>query len=157
THTRLNVIKGDILDGAGVAKQVAGQDVVIGSVNSRETEFFLKAAQSLTQAVRGASPMSRIIWIGGARTLEVAPGKLQLDTMGTVPPGGFRGHMQVLEYFRTLNDVNWTFVSPSLQIEPGKRTGKFRIGGDQLLKDEKGDSRISMEDFAVAIVDEIEK
>jgi len=157
THTRLTVTKGDILDNAGVAKQIAGQDAVISSVNSGETEFFLKAAQSLVQAVRGTQSMPRIIWVGGASSLEVAPGKRVLDTMSNVPPGGLLGHTQVLEYFRGLKDVNWTFMSPPQRIEPGKRTGEFRVGGDQLLKDEKGESRISMEDFAVAVMNEIEK
>jgi len=107
--------------------------------------------------VRSDKPMPRVIWSGGASSLEVEPGKPMLDTMKTVPPGAPLGHKLVLDYLRTVNDVSWTVVSPSLHIEADTRTGKFRVGGDQLLKDDTGDSRISMEDFAVAIVDEIEK
>ena len=160
-RARLSVQKGDILDTAGVAQQIAGREVVISTISSREEVFFTRAARSVITAMNGLGPQSpRLIWVGGASSLEIEPGKRWLDTMPAIAPGqgGSRvGHTQVLEYFRTLKDVKWTFISPSMDIVPGERTGKFRIGGDQMLKDAQGKSRISMEDFAVAILDEIEK
>lgn len=154
---RLNAIEGDILNAADVAKVIAGKDVVISVVNNREASFFTDAAKSVVTALRqDGKAAPRLIWLGGASSLEVEPGKRLLDTTPGAT-GSRLGHTQVLDYLRTINDVKWTFVSPSMDIRPGQRTGKFRIGGDQLLKDAKGDSRISIEDFAVAIVDEIEK
>ncbi len=154
---RKSSAKGDILETAGVTRQIAGKDVVISVINSRDTEFFMNAATSMVTALRNngkAAP--RLIWLGGASSLEVEPGKRLLDTMPGAT-GSRLGHTQVLDYLRTLTDVRWTFVSPSMQIMPGTRTGKFRIGADQLLRDAQGNSRISIEDFAVAIVDEIEQ
>lgn len=154
---RMTSTKGDILDTAGVTKQIAGKDVVISVINSSDAGFFTTAAKSVVSAMRNNGKSApRLIWIGGASSLEVEPGKRMIDTTPGAT-GGRLGHTQVLDYLRTLTDVKWTFVSPSMDIRPSQRTGKFRIGGDQLLKDAKGDSKISIEDFAVAIVDEIEK
>lgn len=160
SRERLSYAKGDILDTAGVGQQIAGKDAVISVTSSQDEAFFMNAAQSMIGAMQGLGAKSpRLIWVGGASSLEIEPGKRLLDTMTLEPgKGGSRvGHTNVLTYFRTLKDVKWTFVSPSMQIAPGERTGKFRIGGDQLLKDAQGNSRISSEDFAVAIIDEVEK
>jgi uncharacterized protein len=157
---RLNFIKGDILDSVDVAKKITGNNVLISVVSSNDEDFFMNAAQSVIKAMNSLGSKSpRLIWIGGASSLEVEPGKRLLDTLSFAPgQGGARvGHTKVLDYFRTLKDVKWTFVSPSMQISPGERTGKFRVGGDQLLKDAQGNSRISTEDFAVAVIDEVEK
>jgi len=61
-----------------------------------------------------------------------------------------------LDYYRTVSDVDWTYFSPAMRIEPGQRTGVFRLGGDQIVKDARGESRISIEDYAVAMLDEVE-
>jgi len=63
---------------------------------------------------------------------------------------------EVLAIYRAENDLDWTYISPSMSIEPGERTGKFRLGGDQLLTDAQGNSAISTEDFALALIDEVE-
>lgn len=55
------------------------------------------------------------------------------------------------------SDINWTYFSPSMLIQPGERTGVFRLGTDDLIKDDQGNSRVSFEDYAVALVDELEK
>ena len=158
---KLLTTQGDITDTASVARLIAGKDVVISVINNTDSAFFVPAAKSVVNAMTTLGDKSpRLIWCGGASSLEVEPGKRLLDTMPAITPGsgGSRvGHTQVLEYFRTLKGVKWTFVSPSMDIRPGERTGKFRIGGDQLLKDAQGNSRISTEDFAVAIIDEVEK
>ena len=66
------------------------------------------------------------------------------------------GHVLTLQYLRTVDDVRWTYISPAKKFGPGERTGLYRIGGDQMLKDANGKSVISMEDFAVALIDEAE-
>ena len=71
--------------------------------------------------------------------------------------GGRLGHVQVLDYLRTIDDVTWTFVSPPFTIRPGERTGRYRTGGDKMIYDDAGVSQISTEDFAVAMIDEIEE
>jgi len=157
----LRFVRGDALDSAGVAAQIAGQDVVISAIGSRGSQgpdFYMRVAQSFVSALRSLGARApRLIVVGGAASLEVAPGKLLLDTMPAVDPASdMVTQKQALDYYRTVPDVAWSFVSPSLQIEPGTRTGHFRLGGDQLLKDADGRSRISMEDFAVALIDEAE-
>jgi putative NADH-flavin reductase len=157
----LHIVQGDALNRSAVAAQIKGQDVVISAIGggaSQGPDFYTRVAQSYVSALRslGASA-PRLIVIGGAASLEVSPGKLLLDTMPNVDPNSdMVTHKHALDYFRTVTDVAWTFVSPSMQIDPGTRTGKFRLGGDQLLTGADGHSRISMEDFAVAVIDEAE-
>ena len=97
-------------------------------------------------------------WVGGAGSLEIAPGKALVDAP-TFPeaykPEALAGRV-VLEALRRETTLDWSFLSPSTLFEPGERTGVFRLGGDQLLADAAGVSRISMEDFAIALADEIE-
>ena len=79
---------------------------------------------------------------------------------GVIPPayrGEVLGQKDALDYYRTVTDVSWTYFSPAATIAPGVRTGKFRLGGDRLITDAKGESRISMEDYAVAVLDEAER
>jgi hypothetical protein len=158
---RLHSVQGDALDSAGVAAQITGQDVVISAIGggaAQGPDFYTRVAQSFVSALRslGASA-PRLIVVGGAASLEISPGKLLLDTMPSVDPNSdMVTHKHALDYYRTVTDVAWTFVSPSLQIEPGTRTGEFRLGSDRLLTGADGRSRISMEDFAVAIIDEAE-
>ncbi|MCC7461017.1 MAG: NAD(P)H-binding protein [Gammaproteobacteria bacterium] len=161
---RLSYAIGDILDAASVARLAQGQDVVVDATASgggltpggQGEDFHLRAAQSLVSAMRSIGRKApRLLVVGGAATLEVEPGKLLIDTM----PGARGepvGQKLAFDYYRTVADVSWTFLSPSQKIVPGTRTGKFRLGGDQLLRDAAGNSSISMEDFAVAMLDEIE-
>jgi hypothetical protein len=102
--------------------------------------------------------VKRVLIVGGAASLEASPGVRLLDTPG------FPEEIKVeaapaaaaLDRIRKVTDLDWTFQCPSIIIEPGQRTGKFRIGADQLLKDKDGNSKISREDFAVAMIDELE-
>lgn len=161
---RVSYVNGDILDAASVAQLSRGQDVVIDATSSgggltpggQGEDFHPRAAKSLVAAMRQLGRKApRVMVVGGAATLEVEPGKQLIDTM----PGARGepvGQKLSLDYYRTVKDVSWTFLSPSSKIVPGTRTGKFRLGRDQLLKDAEGNSTISMEDFAVAMLDEIE-
>jgi putative NADH-flavin reductase len=160
---RLSQARGDILDGVGVARQLAGQDAVVDATSSgagfkpEGEDFHPRAARTLVGALRGLGAAApRLLVVGGAGSLEVGPGRTLIDTMPMLAHGEPLGARMALEYYRTVTDVAWAFVSPSLQITPGTRTGRFRIGEDTLLRDAAGDSRISMEDFAVAVLDEIE-
>lgn len=157
--TRLRVLKGDVLDSAEVARTISGSDVVVSAVafrNPPDPAGFRRAAESLVNALRSLGPRAPyLIVVGGAGSLEQPP------SVHIVIPEAWRdevnGQNNSLAYYRTISDVRWTYFSPSFMIVPGTRTGQFRLGGDQLIVDAKGDSRISMEDYAVAALDEAEK
>lgn len=150
---------GDILDTEDVAANVKGSDAVICAyspgVQSVEEKLH-KAFGSLTEAL-DREKVKRLIVVGGAGSLEVAPG-MQLVDAPNFPAEwktialAHRDAMQVLKK----SDLDWTSLSPAALIAPGERTGKFRLGKDNLITDSKGESRISAEDYAVALVDELE-
>ena len=144
--------KGDVFDKAGIVALIKGHDAVISSVH-----FTASDPKILIEAVR-ESGVKRYFVVGGAGSLEVAPGVKLIDTpqfpaahKAEASKGG-----EFLELLRKENDLEWTFLSPSAMFVAGERTGKFRLGKDQLLTNEKGSS-ISFEDFAIAAVDELEK
>ena len=152
-HPDLVAKKGDITRGAAAAALLAGHDAVISSVRFKDV-----GAQPVIDAVRAAG-VKRLLVVGGAGSLEVAPGVQLLDTPqfpAAYKPEASAGR-EFLNTLRSAQDLEWTFLSPSALLIPGERTGKFRIGGDQLLKDAAGESKISMEDLAVAMIDELEK
>lgn len=159
-HERLTVVKGDVLDTKAVAQHMAGQDAIVSTVSGFDQgpDFFPKAAQSLASAARslGASA-PRVLWVGGASSLATEPGGKSAVELNPSAPPFQKGQLQVVNFFRSTDGVKWTVLTPPSQIEPGERTAKFRLGKDVLLKDPQGRSRISMEDFAVAMMDEIEK
>jgi len=168
-HANFTAVKGDITDPVAVARQIADQDAVVSSVGrskaaTPEETIEFRAGVSLIKALRShGNDAPRLIFVGGASTLQEQPGVTIVDAMikeNKLPPGDFGamivGHMKVLEMLRATSDIKWTVLTPSTQITPGQRTGNFRLGGDLLLKDANGNSAISMEDFAVALVDELE-
>jgi hypothetical protein len=160
--------KGDILDRESVAKLISGQEVVVVSVRGSvggskdpEDTVHRMAAGILVDVLRDMGDVGpRLIFVGGAGSLEVEPGVLYADNLPKLMPRFIRqeidGHLLTLEFLRAADDVKWTYISPARKFKPGKRTGAYRIGGDQMLLDEKGKSRISMEDYAVALIDEAE-
>ncbi|MFD4559294.1 NAD(P)-dependent oxidoreductase [Streptomyces sp. NPDC058469] len=120
---------------------------------------FLALNQALVAGVRAAG-VGRLLVVGGAGGLEVAPGQALSDQPGF--PEAYlpeaHAHRAVLAYYRTLDDdLDWTYVSPAAEIAPGTRTGRFRVDGDQFMTDDQGRSFISAEDYAVAFVDELEQ
>jgi uncharacterized protein len=104
----------------------------------------------------------RLLIVGGAGSLFVAPGVTVIDS-GHLPKewlGIATAHRDLLEFLKTSElaaSLDWTYLSPAAFIQPGERTGKFRLGKDNLITDAKGQSRISAEDYAVAMVDELER
>jgi uncharacterized protein len=144
--------KGDVFDPQGLADLLKGHDAVISSVH-----FTASDPRKLLEAVR-ASGVKRYLVVGGAGSLEVAPGVRLIDTPNF--PEAYKAEATAGAAFLDLlhgeTRLHWTFLSPSALFVPGERTGKFRLGKDQLLTNAEG-SRISFEDFAIALVDELEK
>jgi uncharacterized protein len=142
-----------------IAATIAGADAVVSSYGPPpdDTDAVIGATVRLVDAVRKAG-VPRLIVVGGAASLEIAPG-VTLLASGHLPPQWLAiatSHAKVLEMLRGSN-INWTYFSPAGFFEPGERTGKFRLGKDSLIVDANGQSRISMEDYAIALVDELEK
>lgn len=149
----VTAVAGDVFDGDGLAKLLAGHEAVISTVH-----FSASDPAILIAAVK-RSGAKRYLVVGGAGSLEVAPGVKLFDTpefpaiyLDEARKGG-----AFLELLKQEPELDWTFLSPSALIQPGERTGRFRLGLDQLLVDAEGKSAISTEDFAVALVDELEK
>lgn len=145
--------KGDVFDRDGLSALLAGHDAVISAVH-----FSASDAATLLAAVK-QSGVKRYLVVGGAGSLEVAPGVKLFDT--TEFPAIYLDEARkggaFLDLLKAETVLDWTFLSPSALIQPGERTGKFRLGKDQLLVDANGNSAISAEDYAIALVDELEK
>lgn len=142
----------DLKNATALSAILRGHDVVVSA-----TKFLQTDARQLLGVVE-ASGAPRWVIVGGAGSLEVAPGVALVDTPEF--PAEYKNEAlagrSFLETIRKEAKVNWTFLSPSALLLPGPRTGKFRLGGDQLLVGADGQSRISVADYAVALVDEIE-
>ncbi|MEV4800895.1 NAD(P)-dependent oxidoreductase [Nonomuraea sp. NPDC049421] len=153
-------VKGDVRDTAVLAP---GHDAVVSAIapprDGTEPEPpFTEANKALVDGLRAAG-VRRLIVVGGAGSLQVAPGQDLVDTPDfpeLYKKEALAGRA-LLRFYREVDDLDWTFVSPAAEIAPGERTGVFRVGGDTLLSDEQGRSFISAEDYAVAIADELEK
>ena len=162
-HERLEVVKGDVLDSARMAEVAAGKDVIVSAVGSAreenpDTTLYLKAAESLVGALRKLGEKApRLLVVGGAGSLFNAEGVMLLDRLPPARKPESLGQKASLDYYRTVSDVQWTYFSPAGRIEPGRRTGVFRLGDDRVVVDDEGESRISMEDYAVAMIDEAER
>ncbi|MDX0543232.1 NAD(P)H-binding protein [Sinorhizobium medicae] len=164
---RLTVLKADIADPEEVAGIVGGHDAVISAYgpglrsHSAENAAVLieKAHVSLFEGVKRAG-VRRIIIVGGVGSLKASPGVDVVDS--DFYPADHKAHtLRNREILRSLkrgdHDLDWTYISPPLSIKAGERTGRFRLGEDALLRDEAGENRISVADFAIAILDELEK
>src|SRR5579883_2079053 len=159
THPNLTVKTGNMLNPAEVAQLVAGHDAVVNATRQPSGvagQTYSDAARALIEGLTRAG-VPRLIVVGGAGSLEVAPG-LQLVDTPDFPPAWKPGALAMrdaLDIYRSA-DLDWTYFSPAGFISPGERTGKYRTGTEQLVTDEKGESRISAEDYAAALVDELE-
>lgn len=150
---------GDILKPESVALSVTGNDVVVSAYGpgAGSSEQLVTAARSLVEGVAAKQPM-RLIAVNGAGSLEVSPGVQLMDTPDF--PHKWKSvaqaHRDALDVFRSAR-FDWACISPPAEIGAGRRTGKYRTATDQLVVDGNSKSWISVEDFAVAVVDEIEK
>lgn len=154
--------KADVLDTDDLVRKLAGHDIVVSAYNPGWSEpeirgIHIKASQSITDATRKAG-IKRLIAVGGAGSLEIAPGVQLVDTpeFPAEYKEGALGARQALNDLRKEKELDWAFVSPAIILTPGERTGKYRLGTDQPVFDTEGNSKISVEDLAVAIIDEAE-
>lgn len=154
--------KGDVYNTDELTELLKGNDIVVSSFNPGWTDpeiskHTIEGYNSIINSVKKAG-VNRLLVVGGAGSLEVAPGVMLVDTPQFPKEylEGARALAEVLFMLRKETELNWTFLSPSIVIAPRERIGKFRIGGDQVLFDEKSESKISVEDYAIALVDELE-
>ncbi len=159
-HPNLRPLRADVTDPLLVSTVARGHDVIISAIApARDSpESLAQAAKSLLQGAREAG-IKRVMVVNGAGSLKVGKGKILMDTPQFPKEWRWLGqaHKDALDVLREEGTgLDWTAVSPAARIEPGKRTGKFRLGGDTLVADAKGESRISMEDYAAAFMDELE-
>ncbi|MGO4157748.1 NAD(P)-dependent oxidoreductase [Cupriavidus sp. YAF13] len=153
TRPGLATINADAADTKALAAALAGHDVAISTVR-----FLQTTAEQITSAVKAAG-VPRLLVVGGAGSLFVAPGAQLVDTPQF--PEAYKAEAlagrDFLNALRNETAIDWTFLSPAALFEPGTRTGKFRVGEETLLSDASGKSWISMEDYAIAMIDEVEK
>lgn len=151
--SKVKMVAADAADPAALADALRGHDAVISSV-----PFAPGLSESIIAAVK-QSGIKRYIMVGGAGSLEVAPGKMLKETLTLPEPIKkiLDEAAAILGRLRGEHELEWTFFSPAAEIGPGERTGKFRLGGDQLVTDANGKSRISYDDYAIALVDELER
>ena len=162
-HEKLRSMKGDVYNEDEVVRLVAGHDAVISAFNPgwSNPDIYsqqVKGAHSIINGVKKAG-VKRLLFVGGAGSLEVTPGLQSVDMPG-FPAEYKQGALatrDALNMLRKESGLEWSFLSPSADLFPGPRTGRFRLGTDQLLTNAQGESRISVEDYAMAMIDEVEK
>lgn len=162
-HAALSAVAGDAYDADALAQSLAGHDAVIHAFNpgwgqANIRALFIQGTRAIYAAVKQAG-IKRLLVVGGAGSLYVAPG-LQLIDTADFPAEykeGAEGARQALDLIREESQLDWSFVSPPALLQPGERSGRFRIGGDQLLMNGEAPAGISVADLAVAIVDELEQ
>jgi putative NADH-flavin reductase len=157
THPQLIIKEADVIT-ADVASLVTGNEAVISAYNAYESATYVKAIHTIINGVKKAG-IKRFLAVSGAGSLEIEPGLQLLDTpeFPAEWKGGASATRDAFYVIKEQDDLDWTVLSPAMMIEPGERTGRFRLGKDQVVADEKGDSKISTADYAVAMIDELEK
>jgi uncharacterized protein len=154
----LKVIQGDVSSSEAIEEKIVGADAVVSAYAPPvdDTDQLLPVTLNLVHAVKVVG-VPRLIVVGGAGSLEVAP-RVTLIASGHLPAEWLpiaTSHDKALDLLKK-SEINWTYFSPAAYFGPGERTGKFRLGKDTLIADEKQQSKISMEDYAIALVDELE-
>ncbi len=162
---RVRLVKGDATKADDVAEVVRGADAVVSAISPRPNPRGLPApslpenARALIAGLRAAG-VKRVLYVGGASSLEVAPGQALADLpdFPEIYRAEAREGREALAVWRSeAEGLNWTYLSPAAETGPGERTGKYRTTADQLLVDSAGKSFISFEDYAVAVLDELER
>lgn len=159
---RLTVLAGDIYDAGALAAMLRGHEAVISAFNPgwKDPQLYdnqVRGTSSIVAAIKAAG-LKRVLWVGGAGGLEVKPGVRVVDDPNfpaAIRPGSL-ATIDALEQLQREPALDWSYLAPSQIMKSGRRTGQFRLGGDRLLTDATGRSSISVEDFAVAMVDELE-
>jgi putative NADH-flavin reductase len=156
----VEVVVGDATDPDRVAQVSRGHEVAITTVGPRPGEpgGLPRAARALLDGLPRAG-VPRLVVNGGAGSLEHEPGVREMDRpdFPEAWKPSARAHAEALDVYRSADTgVDWSYISPASVLEPGERTGAYRVGGEQVLRDSAGRSHISMEDYAIALVDEAE-
>ena len=157
----VSVVQGDVTDPTGVARVVRGADAVVSAVSPRGGQPFSmlsRAAHALIEGMKQAG-LKRLVVVGGAGSLQAPEGGRVMDrpSFPTAWKPFAEAHAEALEVYRREGaGLDWTYISPADLIQPGERTGHYRAGGETLVVDAEGHSHISTEDYAVALVDELE-
>lgn len=159
SNQNLTIVEADVTDTDALKEAGKGKDAVISAYNPgwKDPHIYEDTLKNYPLIVESAKQagVKRLLIVGGAGTLFYAPGKMVMDA-DDVPGIKSLGEFY-LNTLRKEKDIDWIFLSPAANMTPGKRTAKFRIGKDDLVVDANGDSNISVEDFAVAMVDELEQ
>lgn len=153
------VKQGDLSDAGRISQAVNGADALVSAYAppQNETDQIVAVTERQVEALSHGSK-ARLMVVGGAGGLNVAPGVSLIDS-GYLPAAYLpiaKSHVKALDVLRK-SSIDWTYLAPAAYFEPGQRTGKFRLGTDELIADEAHNSRISMEDYAIALVDELEQ
>lgn len=162
-HPQLTAVQADVHDSAALAGLLRGHDAVISAFNpgwglADIRERFIAGSRAIVAASKLAG-VKRLLVVGGAGSLYVAPGVQLIDTpdFPAEYKEGAEGARQTLNMLRDEQELEWTFLSPAAELVPGPRTGKFRLGQDELLMDGDKPGSISVADLAVALIDETER
>jgi uncharacterized protein len=153
----IRVVQLDATDVQAFTALARDADVIVTAVSPRGGGDPMQEARAVADAAISAARATghRLIVVGGAGSLNLPDGRPLAETL----PPAYRGEALAMRAVRDslkASDINWTFFSPAASIAPGARTGKYRLGTTVLLSDHNGDSRISAEDYAKALVDEVE-
>jgi hypothetical protein len=162
-HDRITPIQADVHDTGTLARAFAGQDAILHAFTPPRLSVEERVEQqragtlSIIAAAKSAG-VRRILAVGGAGTLVVAPGVRNMDRpeFPAIWEGGAKSTALIKDLLMADPDLDWTFLCPSHDLFAGERTGKFRLGMDQMLVDATGKSSISVADYAVAMIDELE-
>jgi len=163
-HKNLQVTQGDVSSAKTVADLCNGVDAVISAYNPGWTNPDIAAEttrvyKAIIGGVRKAG-VKRLLIVGGAGSLFISPGKRFMDA-GLLPESFLPAVRALAEVYlkdlKTEKSIDWVFFSPAGDLHPGKRTANYRLGKDDLIVNEKGESKISVQDYAVAMIDELEK
>lgn len=154
-------VKADAADTQQLADAINGQNVVISAFNGGwgDPDIYnkhLDGSKAIIDAAKQAK--ARLIMIGGAGSLEAAPGQQLVDSPDFPAEwkAGALAARDALTAIRNERELDWTFISPAIILTPGEKTGTYRLGGNQPVFDGNGESKISVGDLAAAIVDEAE-
>jgi len=170
SHENLSAAEGDLLDRSSIAKLLPGHDVVISSVrgvigdkSDPANALQLRSVHNIVAELRAiGDDAPRFLHVGGAGSLKVEPGKYFAEKLPKILlpkelESEIIAQIWALDDLRDVDDVRWTYVTPPIHLTNGKRTGEYRTGGDEVLRDGRGRSRLSKSDLAVAIIDEVEQ
>lgn len=162
-HPQLTALQADVHDASALAEQLRGHDIVISAFNpgwgvADIRQQFIAGSRAIIAASKQAG-VKRLLVVGGAGSLYVAPGLQLIDTpdFPDAYKEGAEGARQALDMLRSEQELEWTFVSPAALLVPGPRTGKFRLGNDELLMNGDEPGSISVADLAVALIDEAQQ